>query len=63
MAVSRVSVPHDDVSVWLTNFTCIELCGCWSDEEAMCVNYEKGDTETDNDNSDKEETVHGYGVL
>ena len=29
----------------------------------MCVNYGKDDTETDNDNSDEEETVDGYGVL
>ena len=40
--------------------TCTELCGCWSDEEAMCENYGKDDTETDNDNSDQEEAVDGY---
>ena len=29
----------------------------------MCVNYGKDDTETDNDNNDKEEMIDGYGVL
>ena len=40
--------------------TYTELCGCWSDEEAMCENYRKDDTEIDNDNSDQEEAVDGY---
>ena len=43
--------------------TCTELCGCWSDEEAMCENYGKDDTETDNDSSDEEEAVDGHDVL
>ena len=75
MVVSRVSVPHDDASVWLTNLhvqncvviskqlTCTKLCGCWSDEKAMCENYGKDDTETDNNSNDEEEAVDGYDVL
>ena len=43
--------------------TSTELCGCWSDEEAMCENYGKYDTETENDSNDEEEAVDGHDVL
>ena len=43
--------------------TYTELCGCSSDEKAMCENYAKDDTETDNDSSDEKEAADGYGVL
>ena len=44
-------------------FTCTELCGCWSVVEPMCENYGKDDTETDNNSSDEETAVDGYDML